>query len=89
MAFYRCEICHDDGTVIAKNVTVSIEETTHDGTSEWYGTITITHLSSLGAGQRFRIVLADGRAGEFTVRRNTFAGGTDRAVAIHGMGPLK
>ena len=89
MAFYRCEICQADGATVAKDVMVSIDETTRSGGShEWYGTITISHLSTLAAGQRYRIVLADGRTGEFMVRRNTFAGGTDRAVAIHGTTPL-
>jgi hypothetical protein len=88
MPFYRCEIRGPDGTSVAKDVTVSIEETTRDGATVWYGTITVTHLSSLMAGQRYRMILADGRSGEFTVRRNTFAGGTDRAVSIDGVGPL-
>lgn len=88
MAFYRCEICQEDGSPVAKDVTVSIEETTREGAKAWYGTITVTHLSSLMSGQRYRLILADGRSGEFTVRRNTFAGGTDRAVSIDGTGPL-
>ena len=88
MAFYRCEICQDDGTPVAKDVMVSIEETTREGAKTWYGTITVTHLSTLMAGGRYRLTLADGRSGEFTVRRNTFAGGTDRAVSIDGTGPL-
>ena len=90
MAFHRCEICEESGTVVAKDVTVSIEETVRGDAKEkeWYGTITVTHLSTLAPGQRYRITLADGRTGTFTVRRNTFAGGMDRAVAIHGVGPL-
>jgi len=88
MAFYRCEICQADGTLVAKDVMVSIEETTRSGTHEWYGTITISHLSTLQAGQAYRITLADGRTAQFMVRRNTFAGGTDRAVSIHGTSPL-
>ena len=89
MAFYRCQICQADGTPIANDVMASIEETTRSGGShEWYGTVTISHLSTLTAGHGYRIILADGRTGEFMVRRNTFAGGTDRAVAIHGTSPL-
>jgi len=88
MAFYRCEICQADGTMVARDVMVSIDETTRSGGHEWYGTITISHLSALAAGQAYRITLADGRTGEFMVRRNTFAGGTDRAVAIHGTSAL-
>lgn len=88
MPFYRCEICEANGTVVAKDVMVSIDETTRPGGHEWYGTITISHLSALAAGQAYRITLADGRTAKFMVRRNTFAGGTDRAVAIHGTSPL-
>jgi hypothetical protein len=88
MAFYRCEICREDGSPVARDVTVSIEEATRAGERTWYGTITVTHLSSLMAGQRYRLTLADGRSGTFAVRRNTFAGGTDRAVSIDGIGPL-
>ncbi|HEX9632325.1 MAG TPA: hypothetical protein VGA02_07645 [Gemmatimonadales bacterium] len=88
MPFYRCEICQADGTTVARDVMVTIDETTRSGGHEWYGTITISHLNALAAGQAYRITLADGRTGEFTVRRNTLAGGTDRAVAIHGTSPL-
>jgi hypothetical protein len=88
MPFYRCEIRQADGAVVAQDVMVSIDETTRSGGHEWYGTITISHLSTLAAGQAYRILLADGRAADFMVRRNTFAGGTDRAVAIHGTTPL-
>jgi hypothetical protein len=88
MAFYRCEICQDNGSHVAKDVKVMIEETMREGAKAWYGTITVTHLSILTPGQRYRITLADGRSGEFKVRRNTFAGGTDRAVSIEGIGPL-
>jgi hypothetical protein len=92
MAFHRCCIQHESGDIIAEDVSLTIEETTYEGTSKWYGTISITHLTDLPAGKRYRLVLDDGRAGEFLVRRNTFAGGVggaDRAVAIHGTGPLE
>lgn len=78
----------DDGSTLAKDVDVNVVEMQRDG-SEWHGTMTITHLAGLEAGRRYRIVLDDGRSAEFMVRRNTFAGGTDRAVAIQGMGPLR
>lgn len=87
MAFHHCEICLDDGTVVAKHVVVSLEEQTGD-TPGWYGTLTVTHHVLLEAGQKYRIVLDDGRSGEFQVRRNTYAGGVDRAVAVRGHGPL-
>jgi hypothetical protein len=89
MPFHRCAIRQDDGTVVADAVQVALEETTREGVVEWHATITVTHLTSLVAGQKYHLVLDDGRSGEFLVRRNTFAGGENRAVAIHGMGPLK
>ena len=55
----------------------------------WYGTITVTHLTTLASGQTYRLVLDDGRSGAFRVRRNTFAGDVNRAVAIDGMEPLQ
>jgi len=89
MPFHRCAICLQDGSVVAKDVDVSIDEVNRHGVDEWFGTITVTHLASLSAGQRYRLVLDDGRSGEFLVRRNTFAGGVTRAVAIQGMGALR
>lgn len=89
MPFYRCSICDEAGTPVADSATVTLEVTEQDGVSRWYGTITATHLTSLAPGQRYRLTLEDGRAGDFRVRRNTFAGSTDRAVAIDGTGPLK
>lgn len=88
MPFYRCTICQDDGTEVCKDVTVTIETTDSNGHSEWYGTITVRHVDALEAGKRYRLVLEDGRSGEFLVRRNTFAGGESRAVAIRGTGAL-
>ena len=88
MSFHRCTICEDDGSLVVKDVTVALEETERDATTLWYGTITVSHLANLVAGQRYRLVLDDGRTGEFTVRRNTFAGETNRAVAVDGTGPL-
>lgn len=89
MAFHRCEICRDDESPVAKEVTVAIEETESEGVAEWYGTLKGAGLGDLVAGQRYRITLDDGRTGEFLVRRNTYAGETNRAVAIHGTGPLR
>lgn len=88
MPFHRCEICREDGHVVAKEVTVMLEERREESPG-WYGTITVTHLTSLEAGRRYRLLLDDGRTGEFVVRRNTFAGDTNRAVAIHGASPLR
>jgi surface antigen len=88
MVFHRCAICQPDGTVVVQDVTVALEEPPRGEKAAWYGTITVTHLAGLVAGQRYRLVLDDGRSGEFTVRRSTFAGETSRAVAIHGTGPL-
>lgn len=88
MAFHRCTIYQQDGSLIAENVTVVIEEADAASGGEWYGTLTITPRVDLTAGRCYCIVLGDGRRGEFVVRRNTFAGETKRAVAIHGTSPL-
>ena len=89
MPFHRCEIRQEDGSALAQDVDVMLEETPRDGLSAWYGTITATDLITLVAGQRYRLVLDNGRSGDFVVQRNTFAGGVNRAVAIHGLGPLQ
>lgn len=89
MPFHRCAICLEDGSVVAKEVDVALEEVNRNGVDEWFGTITVVHLASLEAGQRYRLILDDGRTGEFLVRRNTFAGGVNRAVAIQGLGALR
>ena len=74
--------------MLEQNVDVAIEETIGDSVTKWYGTITVRHLTGLVAGQRYRLTLDDGRTGEFVVRRNTVAGGDNRAVAVRGTGPL-
>jgi hypothetical protein len=89
MAFHHCSICHEDGKPVATDITVALEEMTPAGAPDWHGTITVTHLVDLTAGKRYQLVLDDGRKGLFVVRRNTFAGGEQRAVAIYGAGPLK
>jgi hypothetical protein len=88
MPFYKCTVCLDDGSEVCRDVPTTIETTERDGRTEWYGTITIPHLTTLEAGKRYRLLVEDGRSGEFLVRRNTFAGGENRAVAIHGTGAL-
>ena len=85
MPFHHCTIRRADGTEVAKDVKVSLQ----DGAPEWHGTITVTHPIDLVAGQRYGLLLDDGRIGDFLVRRNTVAGDVTRSVAIFGMGPLK
>ncbi len=87
MIFHRCEVWEAD-SVIGKDIRVALEEDDRDGIQAWFGTITLTEGAALIAGQRYRLVLDDGRTGEFTVQRNTSAGDTSRAVAIRGAGPL-
>ncbi|HMA43051.1 MAG TPA: hypothetical protein VKO86_03495 [Gemmatimonadales bacterium] len=89
MPFHRCAIRKDDGSTIVESVDVMVEELERDGVNEWHGTMTTKHLVPLESGHRYMLVLDDGRSGEFMVRRNTFAGGTNRAVAIQGVGPLR
>jgi hypothetical protein len=87
--FHRCTIRLADGSPVATDVHVAIDEVDRDGVMEWFGTVTVIHLISLATGQRYQLVLDDGRTGEFLVRRNTFAGDVNRAVAIQGVGPLR
>jgi hypothetical protein len=89
MPFHLCTISLDDGSVVAKDVQLALEETDGDGRPEWYGTITATEVMMLQAGQRYRLTLDDKRSGTFLVRRNTSAGDAGRAIAIRGMGPLE
>ncbi len=89
MAFHLCAIHEKDGTAVCAEVTVTLVEAGKQGGTGWYGTICATHLINLAAGQYYRLELDDGRVGEFRVRRNTFAGGEDRAVSIEGTRPLK
>jgi hypothetical protein len=89
MPHHRCAIRREDGSTLAESVDVMLEEVERKGATEWHGTMSITHLTELETGRRYRLVLDDGRTGEFMVRRNTFAGGTNRAVAIQGTGPLQ
>jgi hypothetical protein len=84
MPHHHCSILQEDGTMLVQNVEAAIEETTH----EWYATLRGTQVTGLISGRRYRLTLDDGRAGEFIVRRNTVAGGDDRAVAVRGTGPL-
>ncbi len=68
---------------------VRVEVTRHDDTIEWYGTISVDHLANLVAGECYELIMDDGRKGRFRVNRNTFAGGSDRAVSFRGTGPLE
>ena len=86
MAFHNCTVQSATGDCVATKVCVNVEETGGEG--NWYGTITVTHLVALESGQTYRLVLGDGRTGEFRVQRNTYAGGEDRAVSFRGLGPL-
>lgn len=90
MAFHRCTIREPDGSLVCEGVSVTVEETA-GGDVAWYGTVSVTHTIPLMPGPVYRITLDNGRSGEFTVRRNTMAGGergTERAVSIFGTGPL-
>ncbi len=89
MPFFSGSIQKEDGSVCCEHAMISLEQADRPGVTEWYGTVQADQAVDLVAGRRYRLVLADGRAGEFMVRRNTAAGGESRAVAIHGMTPLK
>lgn len=87
--FHRCTIQMEDGTVVAQDLRIAIEEPGREGGPPWYGTLTVSHLTALTAGQTYRLVLDDGRSGRCRVRRNTFAGDVNRAVAVDGMEPFQ
>lgn len=89
MTFHRCAISLEDGSVVAENVQVALEEMDRAGGTGWYGTVTGTEVTTLAPGLRYLLKLDDGRSAPFLVRRNTRAGDLDRAVSIRGMGPLK
>jgi hypothetical protein len=89
MPFFNGTIYKDDGSVCCEQVMVSLEQAERTGGPEWYGTVQSRQAIDLVAGKRYRLLLADGRTGDFTVRRNTSAGGEARAIAIQGMSPLK
>lgn len=84
MAFHTCAIHQDDGTLVVAGVLVNVEETA----AGWHATLSVSHPTPVVAGERYRLVLDDGRSGPFRVRRNTVAGGADRAIACDGLGPL-
>lgn len=84
MSFHSCTIYREDGAIVAEKVRVNVEEMA----AGWRATISASHLADIIAGERYRMVLDDGRAGAFSVRRNTYAGGTDRAIACDGIGAL-
>jgi hypothetical protein len=88
--FHRCEIRdRDDGHVLARDVTCALEVGEAGETPPWSATLTITHTTNLVSGATYLLILDDGRAGECRVRRNTFAGDMNRAVAVDGMGALR
>jgi hypothetical protein len=88
MAFFSGSIYKADGSICCQGVLVALEQREPGGGRDWYGTVSAKEGMDLAAGQKYRLVLADGRTGEFMVRRNTSAGGQDRAVSLVGLGPL-
>ena len=87
MPFYSASIYKEDGSVCCEGVMVSLDRMEGDAHA-WFGTVSAKEGMELMAGHKYRLVLTDGRSGEFMVRRNTSAGGQDRAVSLQGMGPL-
>jgi hypothetical protein len=66
MPFHRCTIRHQDGTLVARDVEVMIEETERQGAVEWYGTVTVVHPVNLAPSERYRA--ASVRAGRLLTR---------------------
>jgi hypothetical protein len=89
MAFFSGTIFKEDGSVCCEGVMVALEQAERKDQTDWYGTVSAAVGIEMVAGQKYRLVLTDGRAGEFMVRRNTWAGPQDRAISIRGLGPLK
>jgi hypothetical protein len=88
MAFFNGSIYKADGSLCCQGVMVALEQADGGRRQDWYATASAKEGMDLVAGQKYRLVLADGRSGEFIVRRNTSAGGQDRAVSLFGVGPL-
>jgi surface antigen len=89
MAFFNGRILKEDGNICCEGVMVALEQAERGEPAEWYGTVSAAVGIEMVAGQKYRLVLADGRSGEFMVRRNTSAGPQDRAISIQGLGPLE
>ena len=78
---HRCTISHSNGSVVARDVPLTLEETDQDGKPTWYGTLNSPQILLLTAGQKYQLKLDDGRTGTFSVRRNTSAG--DNSTSRH------
>jgi hypothetical protein len=89
MAFFSGTIFKEDGSVCCEGVMVALERAERGEQAEWYGTVSASVGIEMLAGRKYRLVLTDGRSGEFAVQRNTSAGPQDRAISIRGLGPLK
>ncbi len=86
---HRCTISQPaNGSIVARDVPITLEETDRDGEPAWYGTLNSPQVLLLTAGQKYQLKLDDGRTGTFFVQRNTSAGEAGRAIAIRGVGGL-
>ena len=85
---HRCTISHPSGSVIARDVAITVEETDRDGKPAWYGTLNSPQVLLLTAGEQYQLKMDDGRTGTFHVQRNTSAGDAGRAIAVRGIGGL-
>ena len=65
--FHRCQILEADGRVMASDVQVALEESARASGPVWYGTITVTHLTTLASGQTYRLVLDDGACADVRI----------------------
>lgn len=82
-------ILDGQGQVCCKDAKVSLETVERGGRTEWYATVSASVGTPMVAGQRYKLVLSDGRSGECMVRRNTSASLDERAISIWGMGALQ
>lgn len=81
-------IFDEAGQVCCRDAKVSLETVERNGRTEWYATVSASVGTPMMSGQKYRLVLNDGRSGECMVRRNTSASLEERAISVRGMGTL-
>jgi hypothetical protein len=82
-------IYDSEGKICCQNAKVSLEIMDRNGKTEWFATVSASVGTPMNAGEKYKLVLGDGRSGECMVRRNTSASLEERAISIWGMGELK
>ena len=86
--FMLATIFDEAGQVCVKDAKVSLATVDRNGRTEWYATVSASVGAPMMAGQKYKLVLNDGRSGECMVRRNTSVSTEERAISVWGMGVL-